>query len=303
MSVELIQPEKTRDIQNHHMDSTLWDKFEFRDDDIVIGTWAKSGTTWMQQIVAQLIYEGNPEIPSQLLSPWLEFRVLDREMIDAELAQQTQRRFIKTHLPVDALVFSEKAKYLYIGRDFPDVVWSLYNHLYYAVDEFYEMVNDTPGRVGPPLERPGENIYEFWQQLLRNDCHPIWSFWENVRTWWEVRQLPNVMLLHFNDLKKELPGEIRRIAEFLEIPIDESKWDAIVEHCSFDWMKENAVKITPMAEDMWEGGARTFIHKGTNKRWVDVLSDADIEEYQQIATTELGSECLHWLQHGSQSNL
>ena len=33
-------PEKTRDIHNHHMDSTVWDKFKFHDDDIVIGTYA-----------------------------------------------------------------------------------------------------------------------------------------------------------------------------------------------------------------------------------------------------------------------
>ena len=40
-------PQKQRDIHNHHMDSTRWNQFRFRDDDIVIGTWAKSGTTWM----------------------------------------------------------------------------------------------------------------------------------------------------------------------------------------------------------------------------------------------------------------
>ncbi len=31
----------------------------------------------------------------------------------------------KTHLPVDALVFSPEAKYLYIGRDGRDVIWSM----------------------------------------------------------------------------------------------------------------------------------------------------------------------------------
>ena len=41
---------------------------------------------------------------------------------------QTHRRFVKTHLPVDALVYSPKAKYIYIGRDGRDVLWSLYNH-------------------------------------------------------------------------------------------------------------------------------------------------------------------------------
>jgi len=37
-------PEETREVHNHHMDSTRWNGFEFRDDDIVIATWAQSGT-------------------------------------------------------------------------------------------------------------------------------------------------------------------------------------------------------------------------------------------------------------------
>jgi len=48
-----VVPEKTREMHNMAMDSTRWDNFAFRDDDIVIGTWAKSGTTWVQQIVAR----------------------------------------------------------------------------------------------------------------------------------------------------------------------------------------------------------------------------------------------------------
>ena len=64
------------------------------------------------------------------------------------------RRFVKTHLPVDALVFSPKAKYLYIGRDGRDALWSLYNHHANANETFYEALNNTPGRVGPPIEPP-----------------------------------------------------------------------------------------------------------------------------------------------------
>ena len=38
-------PRKTRELHSHHFDSTIWNDFKFRDDDIIIGTYAKSGTT------------------------------------------------------------------------------------------------------------------------------------------------------------------------------------------------------------------------------------------------------------------
>ena len=60
--------------------------------------------------------------------PWVDLRVPPRQVKLPEIEAQTHRRFLKTHLPVDALVFSPKAKYLYIGRDGRDVMWSLHNH-------------------------------------------------------------------------------------------------------------------------------------------------------------------------------
>ena len=64
-------PQKSRELHNHHMDSTVWDRFTFRDDDIVIGTYAKSGTTWTQQIVGQLIFAGAEGVNVSELSPWV----------------------------------------------------------------------------------------------------------------------------------------------------------------------------------------------------------------------------------------
>ncbi len=292
-------PVKSREFHNHHFDSTIWNEFQFRNDDIVISTYAKSGTTWMQQIVAQMIFRGDPDLEVAQLSPWLDLRVPPKEVKLPIVEAQTHRRFIKTHLPVDALVFSPKAKYIYIGRDGRDVVWSFYNHHSNANASWYAALNDTPGRVGPPIEPPPSDIREYWREWMDRDGYPWWPFWENVRSWWEIRALPNVMLVHFESLRRDMPGEMRRLAAFLEIPIDESRWDQILEYCSFDWMKKNATKSVPLGGAFWDAGAQVFINKGVNGRWRDTLSPAESAEYEARSVTELGRECAHWLATGT----
>jgi aryl sulfotransferase len=291
-------PRKTREMHSHHFDSTVWNDYAFRDGDIVNATYGKSGTTWVQQIVAQLVFLGAEDVAVAEMSPWVDLRVPPREVKLEALAAQTHRRFVKTHLPVDALVFSPQAKYLYIGRDGRDVVWSLYNHHVNANDLWYQLINDTPGRVGPPVPRPGSDIRQYFLDWLDGDGTPFWSFWENVRSWWAIRDLPNVRLLHFADLKADLPGEVRRIAQFLDIVVPEDRWGAIVEHCGFDYMKAHAAKSVPLGGAPWEGGATTFVHKGTNGRWRDVLTEEDCRRYDEVAGRELGKECAQWLATG-----
>ena len=258
---------KTRELHNHHFDSTVWNDFQFRDDDIVVASYAKAGTTWTQQIVGQLIFGGDPNIPVAELSPWIDLRVPPKHIKLPALEAQTHRRFLKTHLPVDALVFSEKAKYIYVARDARDVMWSMYNHHANANEKWYELLNDTPGRVGPPIEPPPADIRQYWRDWMEKDGYPFWSLWDNMRSWWAIRELPNVLFLHFNNLKQDMPGQIRRIAAFLNIKVDESRWPAILEYCSFDWMKRNAEKYAPLGGTIWEGGGGTFINKGVNGRW------------------------------------
>ena len=232
------------------------------------------------------------------MSPWLDLRVPPSEVKLPEVEKQTHRRFLKTHLPVDALVYSPKAKYIYIGRDGRDVVWSLYNHHANANKLYYEALNDTPGRVGPPLEPPPASKVQYFRKWFDGDGYPFWSFWENIRSWWAIRALPNVMLIHFSDLKADMRGMIRQIAAFLDISVDEYNWDKIVKHCSFEYMKTNAKLSLPMGGAFWEGGAETFVPIGTNGRWSDELSPQDCASYEQKASTKLGQECANWLLKG-----
>jgi Sulfotransferase domain. len=291
-------PQKTRELHNHHFDSTIWNDFNFRDDDIIIATYAKSGTTWTQQIVAQMLYGGDPELAVAELSPWLDLRVPPKDAKLPMVEAQTGRRIMKTHLPVDALVVSPQAKYLYIGRDGRDVLWSMYNHHVNANAAWYAALNDTPGRVGPAIEPPPADIRDYWHDWLARDGHPFWPFWHSVRSWWAIRELPNVMFVHFNDLKRDMPGEMRRIAAFLGIAIDESRWHDIVEYCTFDWMKKNATKSVPLGGAFWDGGAETFINKGVNGRWTQVLTTQESTDYEARAVAELGSDCACWLKAG-----
>lgn len=296
MASATTQPRKTRELRNHHFDSTIWNDFAFRDDDVIIATYAKSGTTWTQQIVGQILFGPDPELAVAEMSPWLDLRVPPKEVKLPAVEAQEHRRFLKTHLPVDSLQFSEKAKYIYIGRDGRDVVWSMYNHHANANALWYEALNDTPGRVGPPIEPPPPDICQYFRDWLARDGHPFWPFWDNIRSWWAIRDLPNVKFIHFAELKRDMPGMMREIAAYLDVQVASEDWPKIEEFCSFDWMKANATKATPLGGAFWDAGAQTFINKGTNGRWQEVLSAEDSANYEARALAELEPECAAWLQ-------
>ena len=210
-------PEKTRESRHHLLDSTIWNEFKFRNDDIIIGSYSKSGTTWVQQIVAQLLWQGAEDINVAELSPWLDCRFPSKEERLAIAGAQTQRRFFKTHVPVNELVFSPQAKYLYIGRDGRDVLWSLYNHHLTFKKEVIQSIDEVPERVGPPLGEVSVSVLQYFREWLTKDGYPWWPYWEHIRSWWNIKELPNVTLLHFADLKADMPAEIRRIGTFLDI--------------------------------------------------------------------------------------
>jgi aryl sulfotransferase len=71
-------PRKTRELRTQLFDSSVWNEFRFRPDDVVIASYAKAGTTWTQQIVGQLIFGGREGIDVATLSPWLDLPVMPK---------------------------------------------------------------------------------------------------------------------------------------------------------------------------------------------------------------------------------
>ena len=130
---------------------------------------------------------------------------------------------------------------------------------------------------------------------------PYWSTCHHARTWFEHRQLDNLLFVHFADLLADPRGEIARMAAFLGIELSEAELTRVVEATSFASMKDRAESVVGDAAGLWKGGARQFLHKGTNGRWRGVLRDDELAQYHALVERELTPECARWLEQGRAS--
>jgi len=120
---------------------------------------------------------------------------------------------------------------------------------------------------------------------------------EHVATFWQHRRDANVLLVHFNDLKADLGGEMRRVADFLDIRIPESSWPAVVERCTFESMQNDDTRLGGI-DKLFEGGTKSFIFKGTNGRWQGVLTAEELSDYAARVAELLPPEAAKWLESG-----
>jgi aryl sulfotransferase len=291
--------------QNHHLDSTRWKHFIPRKDDIVISTSYKSGTTWTQGILQQLIFLHQEVPPLDELSPWLERRRTPIDEVIRNLEAQQHRRFIKSHLALDGVPFYPQLKYLIVARDARDVFMSLWNHYSNYTPDQYANLNDNPGRVGPPLPHSPADIHEFYQNWMtrgwfpwESEGYPFWGNLHHTATWWEYRHLENILFVHYADMLHDLPAEIGRIADFLDIPVSAGDLQQIARSVSLPEMRREAEQTDAGLVKSFKGGAETFFFKGTNGRWTDILTSSELEIYQRKASALLPPAALLWLEHG-----
>src|SRR5215468_3761384 len=245
-------PQLTKSYLNHVTDSRRWDRFIPRTGDILISTAPKCGTTWTQRIVSLLVFQST-ELPVPLgrISPWVDaaFLALVADCFP-EIERQTHRRFLKSHLPLDALPYYPKLKYITVARDGRDAFMSLWNHVRSFTPAAYELMDRAapPGQGAYP--RAPDDIHEFWRTWIEGESAPPDSqpetqlrFFDVFRSFWDFRGVENILHVHYNDLKSDLDGEMRRIAAFLEIPVREESWSELVDAATFESKKRDGPKL------------------------------------------------------------
>jgi aryl sulfotransferase len=286
-------------------DSRQWEKYTPRPGDVVVATAPKVGTTWTQRIVSLLISQSTEPQPIIETAPWLDCRFqIPIDVVVDILEAQTHQRAMKSHLPFDALPLYDEVRYIHTARGGLDACFSFHNHYAgftaaaYANMDRVGLEDDT---IGAPLPRPPADQRDFFHYWIKKqDVGVVQAegFFDIERSYWAERRRENLLLVHFNDLKADLSGEMRRIAEFLGIETPASLWPKLVEAATFEAMKRDGGALLPQLATIFHDSHNTFLNKGVNGRWKDVLSEADIQLYHERAAEALPSGLVRWLEQG-----
>lgn len=74
-------------------------------------------------------------------------------------------------------------------------------------------------------------------------------YWECIMSYWQRRHLPNVFVVTYEEMKRDLLPVIRRVAKFLGKTLTDDQIEKLKNHLSFESMKKNpAVNYEPLVE-------------------------------------------------------
>lgn len=300
----------TREYRSFIMDSHRWDGFRARPDDILVTTFPKCGTTWTQRIVDLLIHQSPAPRSIMESGPWIDSTLFASVEEDrANLEAQTHRRSFKSHLPLDALPIFEGVKYIHVARDGRDACLSMHNHMLGMRPEFSSRaaaaaMADPRFPMAPPPEIPADPKEWCANWIAKAEPEHTGAYGEDMpffefeTTYWRERKQPWLLMVHYNDLKADLAGEMRRISNFLDIDTPETLLDELATAARFETMKAQGEELLPKLREAFDHGSERFLNKGVNGRWRDVMSEADLARYDAIARRKFSPALADWIEKG-----
>ena len=302
-----------RRYHGHFADSARWEKFTIRPDDVIITTPSKCGTTWMQTIVGMLLYD-RVELgaPISTISPWLDMLLHSDDEVFAILDQQQNRRFIKSHTPLDGIPLRSTVTYIAIARHPLDVALSDLDHGdNMRVEHALELRNAAVGE--PDLsdvvrEKAPDDPADYLRWFIDNHEPPSGSgpygledYCQQILTYWDEREASNVHLFHYADMWADLDGQMRRVADALGVTVDEERWPDFVEGATLSSMRARAAHTAPNAhQGIWESPEQ-FFRAGGTRDWASLLTAAEIAHFEE-RIHELAGEAASWALAGQGSN-
>ena len=290
------------------IDSDRWRAFRPRPDDIIVATYPKSGTTWIQRILSMLIFRSEEPVALDRIFPWWEVNRRPIEAVVDDLEAQRHRRSVKTHVPFDGVPRFDAVKYIHVARDGRDVCMSYHNHCTGFLSEALERM-DAVGLAEPTLRRPYPRVdldpaihFHHWLTAGaipgENDGTPYLSYFAYEKTFWDARIENNLLFVHYDDLQTDMIGEMRRIADFLKIEIPDADLSRMADSASFESMRKDAAVLIPEMAKNFEGGALRLVNKGQSGRWRGVYDEADVELFENKLRSAVPDSYADWLLAG-----
>ncbi|XP_041819107.1 sulfotransferase 2B1-like [Chelmon rostratus] len=245
-----------------------FEEFSFRSDDIIIVTYPKSGTTWMQEIVPLIMSGGDPAsvetLPNWRRVPWLEVQ----QSCTLNLEQRPSPRMLATHCHYNIMppsFFEAKPKVIYVMRNPKDVFTSSFH--YY--------------RMASYLVNPGPQS-EFLHKFLEGKVN-FGSWFDHVKSWLNAEDKERIMYISYEEMIMDLKDSVSRIAQFLEKTLDAEVMEKIAERCLFKNMKLNKMSNYSAApREFMDQTKSEFLRKGVAGDWKNQLTVAEAECFDAV---------------------
>ncbi len=252
----------------------------------------------MQMICALLVFQ-TTDLPRPLsvLSPWLDWKGTPLEQVVADLEAQPHRRFIKTHTPLDGLPLDERATYIVIARHPLDMAVSLY----------HQSNNLDRRRIG---ELTGADVpAKLEQPPLIGDWLREWIDWDGPHTerldslpgvmWhlsdaWARRGADNIVLVHYDDLINDLPGQMWWLATILGIDVGAEKLTELAAAAGFEAMAAKSGRLAPDTGGVLKSRA-AFFRRGSSGAGAELLTDAELAHYHERTRQLAPDDLIDWL--------